>query len=427
MWGRRGGPGPAGNGAPARTGTSPLASTSADHQLPRPAGPRHRQGGRPGPRAAAGAGPGHLGAGLPHAEEWRSYGVFPAAVPVPEDAPLQDRLLGSDRPPARPRVLSFTRASRSRRGRSDPGGVDRAAVPVLDQPASDRDRRRHQQLARAIGGEHRLAGEPAGLRRLLAVDGAPRCVVALRPEAEHQRRTGTATAGCRGRRTVADGDAGLLGDLAATAASSDSPGSTKPASVEIPALRPGRPRPSSSRSVVVDDGHDHRRVGARVVLAALPVQRRVQPACAGAVGAPQRGQCVWVACQFDSATASASRPADWSSSAAPTSRRVAQPSPGVRARTRTYDAGVVLAQVGGPGRLVGDGRLAQHEAGQAEARSTGARPSATSSTRVDGSPSRRASRSGSVRSSPRRCRTEWDRARSARGGPSPARVCTPPR
>lgn len=30
----------------------------------------------------------------PHAEEWRSYGVFPAAVPVPDDAPLLDRLLG---------------------------------------------------------------------------------------------------------------------------------------------------------------------------------------------------------------------------------------------------------------------------------------------------------------------------------------------
>jgi len=30
----------------------------------------------------------------PHAEEWRTIGVFPAAVPVPEDAPLQDRLLG---------------------------------------------------------------------------------------------------------------------------------------------------------------------------------------------------------------------------------------------------------------------------------------------------------------------------------------------
>jgi hypothetical protein len=30
----------------------------------------------------------------PHAEEWRSIGVFPAAVPVCEDAPLLDRLLG---------------------------------------------------------------------------------------------------------------------------------------------------------------------------------------------------------------------------------------------------------------------------------------------------------------------------------------------
>ena len=30
----------------------------------------------------------------PHADEWRSYGVFPAAVPVPEDAPLLDRVLG---------------------------------------------------------------------------------------------------------------------------------------------------------------------------------------------------------------------------------------------------------------------------------------------------------------------------------------------
>jgi len=29
----------------------------------------------------------------PHAEEWRAIGVFPAAVPVPADAPLQERLL----------------------------------------------------------------------------------------------------------------------------------------------------------------------------------------------------------------------------------------------------------------------------------------------------------------------------------------------
>jgi uncharacterized protein (TIGR03086 family) len=30
----------------------------------------------------------------PNAEDWRKIGVFPAAVPVPDDAPLQDRLLG---------------------------------------------------------------------------------------------------------------------------------------------------------------------------------------------------------------------------------------------------------------------------------------------------------------------------------------------
>jgi len=30
----------------------------------------------------------------PHAEEWRAIGVFPAAVAVPDDAPLLDRLLG---------------------------------------------------------------------------------------------------------------------------------------------------------------------------------------------------------------------------------------------------------------------------------------------------------------------------------------------
>ena len=30
----------------------------------------------------------------PHADEWRQIGVFPPAVPVPDDAPLLDRLLG---------------------------------------------------------------------------------------------------------------------------------------------------------------------------------------------------------------------------------------------------------------------------------------------------------------------------------------------
>jgi hypothetical protein len=36
----------------------------------------------------------------PHAEQWRAIEVFPAAVPVPEGAPLLDRLLGiTGRPP----------------------------------------------------------------------------------------------------------------------------------------------------------------------------------------------------------------------------------------------------------------------------------------------------------------------------------------
>jgi hypothetical protein len=30
----------------------------------------------------------------PNADEWRKFGVFPAAVAVPDDAPLLDRLLG---------------------------------------------------------------------------------------------------------------------------------------------------------------------------------------------------------------------------------------------------------------------------------------------------------------------------------------------
>jgi uncharacterized protein (TIGR03086 family) len=39
----------------------------------------------------------------PHAEEWRAIGVFPAAVPVPGNAALLDRLLGltGRQPPAR--------------------------------------------------------------------------------------------------------------------------------------------------------------------------------------------------------------------------------------------------------------------------------------------------------------------------------------
>ncbi|HEU0087878.1 MAG TPA: TIGR03086 family protein [Pseudonocardiaceae bacterium] len=44
----------------------------------------------------------------PHAEEWRAIGVFPAAVPVPESAPLLDRLLGlTGRPPSPTRISTI--------------------------------------------------------------------------------------------------------------------------------------------------------------------------------------------------------------------------------------------------------------------------------------------------------------------------------
>ena len=58
----------------------------------------------------------------PHAEEWRTIGVFPAAVPVPEDAPLLDRLLGLtgrdpdgclSRPPLRSPAAPARRAARA--------------------------------------------------------------------------------------------------------------------------------------------------------------------------------------------------------------------------------------------------------------------------------------------------------------------------
>lgn len=40
---------------------------------------------------------------VPHVEEWRTIGIFPAAVPVPADAPLLDRLLGlTGRDPSAP-------------------------------------------------------------------------------------------------------------------------------------------------------------------------------------------------------------------------------------------------------------------------------------------------------------------------------------
>ncbi|GAC1615197.1 MAG: hypothetical protein NVS9B1_24960 [Candidatus Dormibacteraceae bacterium] len=50
----------------------------------------------------------------PHAEEWRAIGVVPAAVSVPADAPLLDRLLGlTGRPPRRLKGRERNRAQGS--------------------------------------------------------------------------------------------------------------------------------------------------------------------------------------------------------------------------------------------------------------------------------------------------------------------------
>ena len=61
----------------------------------RPARLRHREVHRRRYDAARRSRAGGSGTGIaPEAEKWRQMGVFGAAVDVPEDAPLQDRLLG---------------------------------------------------------------------------------------------------------------------------------------------------------------------------------------------------------------------------------------------------------------------------------------------------------------------------------------------
>ena len=66
----------------------------ADQLVPRPAGARHRQGDRGRPRPAARARPGHLGRGVPACGGVAHHRRLPGGVPVPDDAPLLDRLLG---------------------------------------------------------------------------------------------------------------------------------------------------------------------------------------------------------------------------------------------------------------------------------------------------------------------------------------------
>ena len=86
--------GPRRRGAPVVRRLHGAGVLLADQPVPGPAGPRHRPGDRRGPGSARGLVQGLWDELAPNAEEWRTIGVFPAAVPVPEDAPLLHRLLG---------------------------------------------------------------------------------------------------------------------------------------------------------------------------------------------------------------------------------------------------------------------------------------------------------------------------------------------
>ena len=100
-----------------------------------------------------------------------------------------------------------------------------------------------------------------------------------------------------------------------------------------PALRPA-PVPGQQAPVVrVRDQHDDGGIDPREMLAAVSRAALGMPAATVTVGVPQRGQCVWVACQLASATACVNRPASRSFSSAAASRRLAGRSPG-RARAR---------------------------------------------------------------------------------------------
>ena len=106
------------------------------------------------------------------------------------------------------------------------------------------------------------------------------------------------------------------------------------------------PRASRIRSSVVDDGHDHGHVGARVVLAAVG-RAAADPAGLASARWVRRsvGSGRGCACQLASASAVAKAEAPRSSRSAPTWRRVRQPRPvaairrlrlGRRRRTPTY-------------------------------------------------------------------------------------------
>ena len=114
----------------------------------------------------------------------------------------------------------------------------------------------------------------------------------------------------------------------ATVCSADSPASTKPARMDTRPgghmrLRASRQRSSSSVTSMITAGSMRGKCS-------LPStgHRRMCPAGAGTVRAPQRGQWVWRACQLASATAWVNSPASRSPSSVAACRRLAGRTPG---------------------------------------------------------------------------------------------------
>ena len=238
-----------------------------------------------------------------------------------QTARAADRIvvLEHGRVPRSARTTSCSRATAATRGCGGPSRrsapPESGVEPAVDEVARDRQVRRDPRRLRGcrpaaclVSVQSRawrdlLAGEPAGLGHL---DRVERASTGRRRAARRSRASatpGTATAGRRrsGRR-------GPRRRPPRTPRGRPPPRATPPARRIRPASRTG-PSPhcvaaAEQRAVgAVVDQHDHGRVGAREVLAAVGGQVRVQPAWVSTVGAPHRGQCVCRWCHCSSATA----------------------------------------------------------------------------------------------------------------------------
>ena len=170
--------------------------------------------------------------------------------------------------------------------RGCPGGGQGAAVPSLDDVARDRHPRRQGQLAGLQRGQQVGAAPPAGLGQLLVVDHDDLARGRLGPETEHQaarHRPGLAGHVA----DVGDRDPGLLGHLADHGLLGRLPGLHESGQDRDPAAGPSRVASQQAPVLRVGDQHDHRRVGAREVLAAV---RGTRGRMAGRVG--HRGRAV---------------------------------------------------------------------------------------------------------------------------------------